>query len=48
MMLTLLLIESHDEESHVAHHFNCLDPGNAVVPLMMLLALCGGGANVIT
>ena len=26
---------SHDQESHITHHFDHLDPRNAVVPLMV-------------
>ena len=37
-MLTLLPMASHDQESHVACHFNCYDLRNAMVPLLMLLA----------
>ena len=48
MMLTLATVASHDQESHAVSDVYCLDPRNAVVPLVMLLALCDAGANGFT
>ena len=48
VMLTLAHMASHDQESHVSPHFNLLDLRNAMMPLMMLLALCDAGANCVT
>ena len=45
VMLTFGPMTLHDQEGQVAPHFNCLDLWNAMVPLMMLLALCDGEAN---
>ena len=33
-------------KSHVAPHFSCLNVGNVMVPLIMLLAQCDTDANV--
>ena len=33
-------MELHDEKSHVAHHFSCLDPRNGMDPFMMLSTSC--------
>ena len=48
VMLTLAPVASHNQESHVTPHFNCLTLRNAVVPLMILLALCDAGGNGVT
>ena len=48
MILTVVPVASHDQESPVAPHLNCLDLRNAIVPLTMLLALCNAGANGVT
>ena len=48
VILTVAPMASHDQESHIAPHVNCLDLINAMVPFMMLLALCGAGANGFT
>ena len=48
LKMTLVLMTSHDQKCHIAPHFNFLDLRNAVVPLMMLLALCDAGANSVT
>ena len=44
-MLTLAPVISHDQESPVAPHLNCLDLGNAMATLMMQLPLYDAGAN---
>ena len=41
----VLTLTPHDQESNVAHHFNCLDLKKAMLPFLMLLALCDGSAN---
>ena len=41
----LMPIASHHKMSHAAHHFSCLNLGNAVVPLMILLASCDTDAS---
>ena len=38
--VTHVAMTSHDQESHIAPHFHCLDLVFAVVPLMMPLASC--------
>ena len=48
VMPTLASVTSHDQESHVALHFNCCDLRNAMVVLMMLLVLFSAGANGVT
>ena len=45
MMLTLAPVALHDQEGHAAPYFNCLDLRNAMVQLMVLLALCNAEAN---
>ena len=41
VMLTLAPMASYNQESLVAPHFNCLALWNTMVPLLMLLVLCG-------
>ena len=36
---------SHNEESDVTSDYNCLDLRNAMVPQIMVLALCNAGVN---
>ena len=46
--MTLVPLTSHDQRSHIASHFDCIDLRNAMVLLMMLLALCDAGASGVT
>ena len=46
-MLILAPMASPDLKIHVAWHFTCLSLRNAMVSLLMLLALCDAGANVV-
>ena len=41
------IISSHDPKSHVAPNFSYLDPRNAMVPLIMLLATHNVDASTI-
>ena len=44
-LLVDYFIWSHDEKSHVAPHFNHLEPRNAMVPLTTLFSSCGNGVS---
>ena len=35
VMVMVMCIVSHDQKSHFAPHFDCLDQRNSMVPLMM-------------
>ena len=45
MMLMLVSMTSHDQNSHVAPDFDCLQLRNAMVPLMILSAFCNANAS---
>ena len=48
VMLTMVQVVSHDQRYPVAPHFNHVDLRNALIPLMMLSALCDVIDNGIT
>ena len=50
LVMMLMPMTSHNPKGHAALHFNCLDIGNVMVSLVMLLASCeaDAGANGVT
>ena len=44
-LVILMPMASHEQKHHVAPHFSCFNVKNAMVPLMMPLALCDSNAS---